>query len=183
MADRPLLYSFRRCPFAIRARLALIVSDTPVTLHEVSLARKPTAMLAASPKATVPVLVLADGTVIDESLAIMRWALARNDPEHWLADVDDTRIAANDGPFKQQLDAWKYRRDTAARDAAMAFIAALPVPAPRGLTLMAVLPFVRQFAAADPGWFAAQPLPHVHAWLAAELASPLFVKAMRKTGA
>nr|WP_310524975.1 glutathione S-transferase N-terminal domain-containing protein [Polymorphobacter sp.] len=180
MADLPLLYSFRRCPFAIRARLALIISETPVTLHEVNLARKPAAMIAASPKSTVPVLILPDGTIIDESLAIMRWALARHDPENWLASAGEARIATNDGPFKQHLDAWKYRRDATARDAAMAFIVALPVPAPRSLTLMAILPFVRQFAAADPAWFAAQPVPHVHDWLAQELASPLFTQAMAK---
>ncbi|MBD3666472.1 MAG: glutathione S-transferase N-terminal domain-containing protein, partial [Kangiella sp.] len=80
----PILYSFRRCPYAMRARLALDVSGTQVALREVVLRDKPAEMLEVSPKATVPVLVLTDGTVIDESLDIMHWALARNDPEAWL---------------------------------------------------------------------------------------------------
>ena len=105
----PLLYSFRRCPYAIRARMALAQAGVAVELREVVLRNKPQAMLDASPKGTVPVLVLPDGTVIDESLAIMRWALAQNDAEGWLAQIDEPGlqqlIALNDGPFKQALDA------------------------------------------------------------------------------
>ena len=86
----PVLYSFRRCPYAMRARLALAISKTPYVLREVVLARKPEAMLEASPKGTVPVLVLANGTVIDESIEIMRWALAQNDPEGWLDEAWET---------------------------------------------------------------------------------------------
>ena len=85
MSSLPVLYSFRRCPYAIRARLALAVAGTPFTLREVVLRHKPAALLAASAKATVPVLVLADASVVEESLAIMRWALERCDPEGWLA--------------------------------------------------------------------------------------------------
>ena len=72
MTEQPLLYSFSRCPYAMRARMALLISQTPVRLREVVLRDKPEEMIAASPKATVPVLVLPDGQVIDESLAIMR---------------------------------------------------------------------------------------------------------------
>ena len=86
-----ILYSFRRCPYAMRARLALAISETRYELREVKLARKPAELLEASPKGTVPVLVLADGTVIEESIEIMRWALARNDPEGWL-DRDDSDL-------------------------------------------------------------------------------------------
>ncbi|MGI4730891.1 MAG: glutathione S-transferase N-terminal domain-containing protein, partial [Janthinobacterium lividum] len=98
MRDRPILYSFRRCPYAIRARLALLVSETVCAIREVRLSNKPAELVAVSPKATVPVLLMADGRVIEQSLDIMRWALDRHDPAGWLADVDEALIAANDGP-------------------------------------------------------------------------------------
>ncbi|OYU14354.1 MAG: glutathione S-transferase [Alphaproteobacteria bacterium PA4] len=188
----PLLFSFRRCPYAIRARLALAVSGIDVAVHEVRLSAKPAALLAASPKATVPVLVLADGRVIDESLDIMRWALALHDPEHWLAHADAAVIATNDTAFKQHLDAWKYRGSGEDRDAGLAILAALDVRlaaqpqlggARPGLTDMAILPFVRQFAAVDSAWFAGQPLPRLQHWLAAHLATPLFQRVMAKSQA
>src|SRR5690606_3294357 len=80
----PVLYSFRRCPYAMRARLALLVSAQAFELREVALKNKPADMLAASPKGTVPVLVLPDGTVLEQSLDVMLWALRRNDPDDWL---------------------------------------------------------------------------------------------------
>jgi glutathione S-transferase len=104
----PILYSFRRCPYAIRARMALWAAGITVELREVKLAAKPPALIAASAKATVPVLVLDEATVIDQSLDIMRWALAQNDPEGWLQGEDAALIAANDGPFKHHLDRVKY---------------------------------------------------------------------------
>ncbi len=107
LAD-PILYSFRRCPYAMRARLALAVSGRRYELREVSLRAKPTAMLEISAKGTVPVLVLSAGEVIDESLEIMRWALTGCDPEAWLDREDAPLIAANDGPFKHDLDRYKY---------------------------------------------------------------------------
>ena len=108
MTARPILYSFRRCPYAMRARLALLVSGTVCGIREVKLSAKPAELIAASPKATVPVLVLPDRTVIDQSLDIMRWALGQGDPEGWLDRADDALIAANDGPFKHHLDHYKY---------------------------------------------------------------------------
>ncbi len=115
-AALPVLYSFRRCPYAMRARLALAVSATPYELREVVLRDKPAAMLAVSPKGTVPVLVLPDSTVIDESLDVMRWALRRHDPGRWLnseeseSTLADMRalIEQNDGAFKHHLDRYKY---------------------------------------------------------------------------
>lgn len=113
-AALPILYSFRRCPYAMRARLAIAVSGQRCELREVVLRNKPPEMLAASPKATVPVLVLPSGDVIDESLDIMLWALRRNDPEGWLTpqcgslDAMKALIAENDGMFKQSLDRYKY---------------------------------------------------------------------------
>jgi glutathione S-transferase len=107
----PILYTFRRCPYAMRARLALSSARLDIRLREVVLRDKPVAMLEASPKGTVPVLVLPNGEVIDESLDVMRWALAQSNPESWLsadAAETDALIAQNDGPFKRALDRYKY---------------------------------------------------------------------------
>lgn len=186
----PVLYSFRRCPFAMRARLALAVSGTRFELREVKLAAKPAAMLAASPKGTVPVLVLPDGRVIDESLDIMRWALAASDPDGWLKHDDAGLIAANDGPFKQDLDRYKYaeRHDSdplVHRTRGLRFLRQLDALLAtggrlEGLSAAAILPFLRQFAAIDRAWFAAQPLPHLAPWLARHVASDLFQSIMRR---
>ena len=108
MSDEPILYSFRRCPYAMRARLALAVSGTRYALREVKLSNKPAALLAASPKGTVPVFRLPDGRVIEQSLDIMHWALAIRDPEGWRDREDAALIAANDGAFKHDLDRYKY---------------------------------------------------------------------------
>ena len=193
MADA-ILYSFRRCPYAMRARMALLISQTRFELREIQLSAKPPEMLEASPKGTVPVLVLADGRVIDESLDIMHWALRRHDPEEWLAGNDPELIAANDGPFKHHLDRYKYP-ERHGSDAADHRAAALALLAPlenrlghqpflcgqtRSLVDIALMPFVRQFAATDGDWFAAQQLPAVQRWLAGLLASPLFDRAMEK---
>lgn len=190
----PILYSFRRCPYAMRARLALLVSDTAVELREIVLRDKPAAMIAASPKGTVPVLVLADGTVLDESFDILRWALAQNDPEGWLGGDDAALIVTFDTAFKHHLDRYKYpdRHGTDSAEHRTAALALLGALEPRlagtaylcgnrlTLTDTAILPFVRQFAAVEPDWFAQQPLPHAQRWLAAFLASPLFARAMRR---
>jgi glutathione S-transferase len=195
MTEAPLLYSFRRCPYAMRARMALWVAGITVELREVKLAAKPPELITASPKGTVPVLVLPDGTVIDQSLAIMRWALAQSDPESWLSGDDAALIAANDGVFKHHLDRAKYpgryEEDgvTDHRAAALALLAPLEArlaDAPwlcgetRALTDIALFPFIRQFAAIDPNWFAAQPLPHLQAWLERLAASDLFASVMSK---
>ncbi|MCL9981715.1 MAG: glutathione S-transferase N-terminal domain-containing protein [Erythrobacter sp.] len=195
MSALPVLYSFRRCPYAMRARMALWVAGIVVELREVKLAAKPPELIAASPKATVPVLVLADGTVIDESLAIMRWALAQNDPEGWLAGDEPALIAVNDGAFKHHLDRAKYpgRYDedgvTDHRAAALALLARLEARLEaeaylcgenRSVTDIALFPFIRQFAGIDPEWFAAQRLPHLQAWLARLATSELFAAIMPK---
>jgi len=194
MAD-PVLYSFRRCPYAMRARLALAISATRCELREVKLAAKPAAMLAASPKGTVPVLVLPDGTLIDESLDVMRWALARHDPEGWLACDDPALIALNDGPFKHDLDRFKYpgrhgtdplvhRRSGAAflqeLEGRLSASSYLCGPA-RGIADAAIMPFVRQFAATDRAWFDSQPWVRLKTWLAGYAASSLFKAIMIRT--
>ncbi|HEX7852901.1 MAG TPA: glutathione S-transferase [Sphingobium sp.] len=188
MSVRPILYSFRRCPYAMRARLALLISGQAVEIREVRLRDKPASMLAASPKGTVPVLLLPDGSVIEESLDIMRWALEQHDPEGWLAGDDGALIARNDGPFKHHLDRYKYPERHGSdplihRAAAVALLGELDMRLADSAQLcgtgrtfadMATFPFVRQFAAVDPEWFAAQPLPRLRQWLVAHVASPLF---------
>jgi len=190
----PILYSFRRCPYAMRARMALWVAGMIVELREVKLAAKPPELIAASPKGTVPVLVTPGGKVIDQSLEIMRWALAQHDPEGWLAGDDAALIATNDSPFKHHLDRAKYPTRYEAdgmdhRAAALALL--LPLEArlerhaqlcgPRpSLTDIALFPFIRQFAHSDPAWFAAQPLPRLAAWLEGHIASDLFAAVMPK---
>ena len=191
-AALPVLYSFRRCPYAMRARLALLISGTLCELREVKLAAKPQAMLEASPKGTVPVLVLPDRTVIAESLDAMHWALSRHDPEAWMERADTALIATNDGPFKHHLDRYKYperHSSNAAEHRAAGYAILQELDArlqrsthfmgeARGLADMAIMPFVRQFAETDRSWFDAQPLPHLQAWLHRHLASPLFAAAM-----
>ncbi|MEZ5997500.1 MAG: glutathione S-transferase [Hyphomonas sp.] len=200
-ATAPVLYTFRRCPYAMRARLALSSARVPVRVREVVLRDKPADMLAASPKGTVPVLVLPAGRVIEESLDIMRWALGENDPDAWLAPdmaETDTLIARNDGPFKQALDRYKYPdrhgmdgADRAAqRDAGMAILSGLSgriaakggqLMGPRpSLADMAIFPFVRQFAATDGAyWAQAAPRP-LQDWLAGHLESARFRAIMAK---
>jgi glutathione S-transferase len=176
----------------MRARLALLASGVICEIREVKLSAKPPEMLAASPKGTVPVLVLPDGHVIDQSLEIMHWALGCNDPEGWLEGQDTALIAANDGPFKHHLDRYKYPErhscDPAEhRAAGLAMLHELETRLgtqanlcgdTRGLTDMAIFPFIRQFAATDTAWFEAQLLRNLHRWLARHMASPLFEAAM-----
>ncbi len=184
----PILYSFRRCPYAMRARLAFVVSGTGCELREVRLSAKPESMLVASPKGTVPVLVLPDGEIIDESLDIMRWALAQRDPEDWLEGDNPALIERNDGPFKHDLDRYKYPERYGVdplkhRAMGMEFLRELDSrlgrtsqlcgPA-RSLADAAIMPFVRQFAAVDHEWFSDQPLLRLKVWLADHLSSELF---------
>jgi len=197
----PVLYSFRRCPYAMRARLALHASGTVCALREVVLRDKPAALLAASPKGTVPVLVLPDGEVIAQSLDIMRWALARHDPHGWLqpdaGTLDDAlaHIAECDDRFKRDLDRYKYPGRYEDADALVhraqgaGFLMQLEarlVAAPHlagsrsGLADNAVAPFVRQFSMVDPAWFAQQPWPRLRAWLDAWAGSEAFAAVMQR---
>ncbi len=196
----PILYSFRRCPYAIRARLALAASTQEFEQREISLRDKPHALLEASSKGTVPVLVLPSGEVIAESLDIMLWALARKDPQAWLLPKQGSQdevmalIAACDGDFKQQLDAYKYPQSQAggasARASAAEFLSVLDqrlrdaaylFGAAFCLADAAIVPFVRQFAAVQPDWFAAQPWQPLQHWLNSITTSTLFQGVMVKT--
>jgi len=197
----PVLYSFRRCPYAMRARLALAVSGQVCELREVVLRSKPQGLLQASLKATVPVLVLANGQVLDQSLDIMLWALQRRDPGAWLAPSDGALqdmlalIAECDGPFKHALDRCKYPSrypDTdidAERAKATAWLGLLDARLSTqphlfgthaALADMAIGPFVRQFAAIDAPWWDTQHWPHLQAWLAHWQADPLLARVMDK---
>ena len=199
-AALPLLYSFRRCPYAMRARMGLLASGQACVVREVRLRDKPAALLEASPKGTVPVLVLPDGQVLAESLDILRWALAQHDPLAWWPQGDAALqdalalIAQNDGPFKRRLDRYKYPNryqlpdGLAQRDAAADFLQSLQDRlqtqpflhgAHWGLADTAIAPFVRQFAHTDAVWFGAQSWPQLQLWLAAFEASDLFAQVMQ----
>jgi glutathione S-transferase len=191
----------------MRARLALLASGIAVEHREVVLKNKPAHLLALSPKGTVPVLWLPDaqgavaGQVLDQSLDIMLWALRQHDLRGWLPTSDAgmtdalALIAHNDGPFKRQLDRYKYPNRSgldsgaADRDEAALWLQALEARLRAqvflagqqfGLTDAALAPFVRQYAHTDPGWFAAQAWPALASWLAAFEASELFAAIMHK---
>ncbi|KII37392.1 glutathione S-transferase [Pseudomonas fluorescens] len=195
------LYSFRRCPYAMRARMALRYSGVAVDIVEVSLKAKPAEMLALSSKGTVPVLSV-DGQVIDESLAIMRWALARHDPQDWLLKDDPQGrqaiaelIEENDQVFKLHLNRYKYAERypeqpmTFYRAEGEVFLRRLDellegrdylLAEHPSLADVALMPFVRQFAHVDREWFAQTPYQRLQAWLQRFLESELFTSIMKK---
>jgi glutathione S-transferase len=193
---RPVLWTFRRCPYAMRARLAIQSAGIVCDLREIVLRNKPEPFLKASPKGTVPVVVDGD-RVIEESLDIMHWALSQNDPENWfgMPDKGNALIAQADGPFKRALDRTKYavRYDKvdidAERAVAGSFLTTLNQQlgdqdwlfggAPK-LADIAILPFVRQFAHIDLDWFERQLWTNVSNWLARFKGSDRFRNIMSK---
>lgn len=193
----PVLYSFRRCPYAIRARMALAYAGVEVELREVVLRNKPAAMLQVSPKGTVPVMVLPNGTVIDESIDIMRWALAIHDPDKWrlAGAAADTLIEMNDFEFKPVLDRYKYSdrypefTHAEYSEQAKPFLLQLEVqlgdseflfgPSP-GFADVALFPFIRQFAFVNKAAFDRLPFTRLQKWLAYFLGMPLFLDVMSK---
>ncbi len=197
----PILYTFRRCPYAMRARLALAYAGIRVELREILLKDKPADMLAVSSKATVPILQLADGTLLDESLDLMQWALQQSDPAQWLPQtpaekkLSDEFIASNDGPFKQALNRYKYwvrfpeRTEQEHRREAEVFLLPLENRLATNAFLLgdrsrlpdqAIFPFIRQFSNVDSSWFASASYPHLRRWLQYHLDSPLFTSVMLK---
>jgi glutathione S-transferase len=196
----PILYSFRRCPYAMRARMVLESSALVYEHREVLLRNKPAEMIEASPKATVPVLVLPDGSVIDQSLDIMHWMLEQHNLNHWVpADAarrDDVErlIAAADDEFKHHLDRYKYSNRYEGADSeqhrslAAEFVWKLDrqldndflFGAAQTLGDVAIFPFIRQFANTDRAWFDAQDWLRVHDWLSRHLSSAMFVATMAK---
>ncbi len=203
----PILYSFRRCPYAMRARMALYSAGIQIEIIEVALKEKPEDLLALSSKGTVPVLRLEDGRVLDESLTIMNWALGQNDPDHWLpeassdasAKVCHELIVENDCSFKQALDRYKYpqrypNEDCSnargnSRENGLVFLNKLNTrlatqPYMLGETLgyadIAIFPFIRQFANVDFGWFESKRLTSLQAWLNNLVNGTLFKAIMEK---
>lgn len=195
----PILYSFRRCPYAIRARMALHYAGVQIEMREVLLKDKPPSMLAASSKGTVPVLIFPDGQVLDESYDVMRWALEQSDPEHWWVDELETEVEQliqwNDGEFKSHLDHYKYFERFPEhpmeyyRSQAEEFLMALEQRLSiekylLGKTIsvadVAIFPFIRQFAFADKNWFDLSPYSNLQSWLTNFLDSDLFVSVMTK---
>ncbi len=195
-----LLYSFRRCPYAMRARMAIAAAGLDPEYREVDLSDRPAHLRSISHKATVPVVQLADGTVIDESLDVMRWALGQNDHDGWLprnqeVAETDALIATNDGEFKHDLDRFKYddRYEDSdpikARDRAECFVAELDARLRCHRFLLgdsvafadvAIFPFLRQFARTDPDWFGSTPHAAVRCWLAGWETNPRYRAIMTK---
>jgi glutathione S-transferase len=198
---QPILYSFRRCPYAMRARMALYSSNQICTHREVVLRDKPNEMIAISPKATVPVLEVSKGEVIDQSLDIMLWALRQDDPDRWLKPdtgaLDDMLVLITqcEAEFKPHLDRYKYANrysdadPITHRSQAEGFLFLLERRLTRtpylfgnrpALADFAIFPFIRQFANTDRYWFDQTPYPSVHKWLAEFLESDIFTIIMKK---
>mgnify|MGYP001162159826 CR=1 FL=1 len=199
MSELPILYSFRRCPYAIRARMALIYSGINVELREITLKDKPAEMLNFSSKGTVPVLVCSDGTVLDESYQIMRWALDIADPDDWYSftfyEEIDTLIYVNDSNFKPSLDRYKYSDRYPEypikyyRTEGEVFLAFLENKLKTSSYLLnesisladvAIFPFIRQFASVEPDWFKYSPYKNLQRWLDNFLGAKIFLEAMKK---
>lgn len=193
------LYSFRRCPYAMRARLGLLFAGVSVELREIVLKNKPSQMLAISPKGTVPVLQLIDGTVIEESFEIIIWALEQNDPQGLLDEKvllqANALIEQNDNEFKQWLDRYKYAdrhlemTQTEYRERGEIFLQVLEDLLTENRYLLGdsvtiadigIMPFVRQFAHVDRKIFHSLPYPKLQQWLQSWLDHPLFLQAMTK---
>ena len=199
-----ILYSLRNCPYAMRARIAILKSQQTIMLRDVVLSNKPDEMIAASPKATVPILVLNDGRVIDESLDVMLWALKEADPDNLLhrASNDENRLAEMlalihtfDDEFKVFLEKYKcakrYKESNIldCRLACELYIQELEdrlsshlflISNQESLADIALLPFIRQFARVERQWYLQSPYPSVKQWLKNYLQSSMFTKVMAK---
>ncbi|QWE09651.1 glutathione S-transferase [Polynucleobacter ibericus] len=193
-----ILYSYRRCPYAMRARMALKYAGIELEHREIELRNKPQSMLQASPKGTVPVLCVGD-LVLDQSIDIMHWAIKRSDLDDW-GEVDDAIaqvwIEKNDGPFKTLLDQYKYpnrfpelNQEAVLQDALELML--LPMekslqahPYLLGSSMtwidVAIFPFIRQFSMVDPRRFEQLPIPATKKWLIKHLESELFNSVMHK---
>jgi UPF0176 protein len=198
--DAPILYSFRRCPYAMRARLALLSSGIRCEIREIALSQKPESMLAVSPKGTVPVLVMKD-QVLEESLDILNWALQQNDPESWSTAGTDLHsdalalVLQCDSEFKRHLDRYKYPNrynlpdGLEDRQQGSLFVSQLNEKLSQSANLMgpawcwvdaAIAPFVRQFARTDREWFDAQAWQPLQNWLTSFETSEAYSVVMHK---
>ncbi len=195
----PILYSFRRCPYAMRARMAIHISGQRCELREVLLRDKPPSMLEYSAKGTVPVLILQDGKVIDESLDVIDWALNLNDPDDWQRSKDTKKtkelIKINDGEFKYHLDRYKYSKRYDNEDPefhrkkCLKFIESINNELNNSEYIfddnisyadIVLLPFIRQFRIADIEWFDSLPYDNLKKWLSSFLNSSLLNSIMKK---
>ena len=199
----PILYSLQHCPYAMRARLGLVMAQQQVMLRAVTTKNKPDEMLAASPKGTIPVLILPDAKIIDESLDIMLWALQQNDPEDLLHKDNPCDLPAmidlikrNDQEFKPQLEIYKkakrfhQKNEIEERQKCEVFITELEqrlttkgayfIGQKPGLIDYALLPFVRQFSRVNRPWFVQSQYPNLRAWLEGHVQSRNYAKAMAK---
>ena len=195
----PCLYSFRRCPYAMRARFGLLFAEFQVELREITLKHKPIQMLNISPKGTVPVLQLSDDVVIEESREIMVWALEQQDPQRLLnantLHEANILIDKNDNEFKYWLDRYKYAdrylemTQTEYRRRGEDFLQVLEGLLTKNAYLLgshvtiadiAIMPFVRQFAHVDRNVFYNLPYPNLQRWLTCWLEHPLFLQVMTK---
>ncbi len=198
----PILYSFRRCPYAMRARMAIAYTNTQVELREILLKNKPDAMLAVSPKGTVPVLVINEKNIIDESIEIMFWALKQNDPDNWYSLQQESiqskinqLINENDREFKTHLDKYKYavrfpeQSMLEYREKGEIFLAKLNFLLSQHAYLVgdqicladiAIFPFIRQFAYVEIDWFKKCEYEYLKLWLFKMLESNLFTRVMLK---
>ena len=199
----PVLWTFRRCPYAMRTRLAIKSSGTQVYLREIVLRNKPDEFICDSAKATVPVLKLSNGKIIEESIEIMYWALTQNDPNNWCGVLNARQehsrnfLAKLDGQFKNNLDRYKYAsryglgadESVKYRKGGSKFLSRVNdllketsflSGESQGFLDIASLPFVRQFRIANPEWFDQQDWPQLHNWLQTFLASNQFSLIMEK---
>jgi glutathione S-transferase len=189
----PILYSYRRCPYAMRARMGLKLAQIEVEIREISLSNKPQHMLQISPKGTVPVLLLPNGKVIDESLDIMCWALKERALGINLDAASKALIAENDSSFKRALDAYKYpernknKTQIEHRADGEVFLQKLEtllqkseylLEATPSIADIAIFPFIRQFAAVNESWFVTSNYPKLRAWLRSLVESSLFISVL-----
>lgn len=193
----PILYSFRRCPYAMRARMAIAYSQQQLEIREVVLKNKPASLLVYSEKGTVPVLITKNETIIDESIDIMLWALKLHDPEDWLASIEEQKrlINLNDHTFKAQLDKYKYadrhpeHSELFYREECYPFLDRLETRLNKydylysdhyGFADIAIFPFIRQFAHVDLEWFENAKWKKLQHWLTKLKKSELFTSVMTK---
>ncbi len=201
MPDTPILYSFRRCPYCMRAHMALKYAGLKIILRDVKLSDLPAEVLAVSPHATVPSLAISENEYMDESWDIVKWAVQQNDPENWLGENNEylneaeMLVEINDFSFKDDLDHYKYADRYPEhpmeyyRENGEEFLEELTELLQQNtflsadhitITDIAVFPFIRQFAMVDKEWFDKSPYPELQRWLLAMLSSEWFIEAFKK---
>ena len=194
----PILYSFRRCPYAMRARMVLLHSKIQCEIREIKLSNKPKEMLAISPKGTVPVLILENGDILDESLGVMVWAIEQgnlrnlfNSGKKEILDL----IKINDGEFKDAIDRYKYsslypeKPMIEYRKMGELFLEKIESYLEKNkfifgknisLADLAIFPFIRQFCRVDIDWFNSSLFKKIKEWTLFFEGSENFIDIMRK---